>query len=331
MPAWAPLRLIAGTPSEWSAIETRVALWCSPVARRTSSSRGSGSSVTAAASDEQLVRRVAHRRHDDDQLRPARALAHDPPRDPLDSLGARDGRAAELHHDEGSGHAPHSSGGSRPADPPIPARAGPSSLSPLPPLVARVRWPSTACQLLKVRHCQQVRVTARVADRSDRPVAGTGVHGAGLARGSCPASMERASGNFASLCRTATGGDPHTVTPDAHSVHATRHLTRTRSRERPGSAGSASHRRTSRVPAGRTACRTGVRGPPRGAGSFACSTGQGSVQREPEFHPRSRAIACAEACLPVKPAEHRLHVRGNGLHLDHDERSMRWVEGEDVD
>ena len=33
----------------WSAIETRVALWCSPVARSTSSSRGSGSSVMPAA------------------------------------------------------------------------------------------------------------------------------------------------------------------------------------------------------------------------------------------------------------------------------------------
>ena len=50
MPACGPVRLIAGTPSEWSAIETSVALWCSPVASRTSSSRASGSSVMAAAS-----------------------------------------------------------------------------------------------------------------------------------------------------------------------------------------------------------------------------------------------------------------------------------------
>ena len=62
---------------------------------------------------QQLVGGVAHRGHDDDELRPARALAHDPPRDPLDALGARDGRAAELHHDEGSGHGRHSSGGLR--------------------------------------------------------------------------------------------------------------------------------------------------------------------------------------------------------------------------
>src|SRR3954462_12013953 len=49
MPAWGPVRLIAGTPSPWSAIDSSVALWCSPVASRTSSSRGSGSSVIAAA------------------------------------------------------------------------------------------------------------------------------------------------------------------------------------------------------------------------------------------------------------------------------------------
>ncbi len=49
IPAWGPVRLIAGTPSVWSAIETSVALCCSPVARSTSSSRASGSSVMAAA------------------------------------------------------------------------------------------------------------------------------------------------------------------------------------------------------------------------------------------------------------------------------------------
>src|SRR4029077_11896586 len=49
MPACGPVRLMAGTPRPWSAIDSRVALWCSPVASRTSSSRGSGSSVMAAA------------------------------------------------------------------------------------------------------------------------------------------------------------------------------------------------------------------------------------------------------------------------------------------
>ena len=49
MPACGPLRLMAGTPIACRAIETSVALWCSPVASRTSSSRGSGSSVMPAA------------------------------------------------------------------------------------------------------------------------------------------------------------------------------------------------------------------------------------------------------------------------------------------
>src|SRR5438552_2182310 len=49
MPACGPVNEIAGTPIAWSAIETSVALWCSPVASSMSSSRESGSSVTAAA------------------------------------------------------------------------------------------------------------------------------------------------------------------------------------------------------------------------------------------------------------------------------------------
>ena len=50
MPAWAPESAIAGTPRACRAIETRVALWCSPVARSMSSSRGSESSVMELAS-----------------------------------------------------------------------------------------------------------------------------------------------------------------------------------------------------------------------------------------------------------------------------------------
>ena len=49
IPAWAPVSEIAGTPSAWSAIDTSVALWCSPVASSMSSSRESGSSVIAPA------------------------------------------------------------------------------------------------------------------------------------------------------------------------------------------------------------------------------------------------------------------------------------------
>src|SRR6266550_4787948 len=49
MPACGPLNEIAEMPCACSAIERSVALWCSPVARRTSSSRSSGVSVIAAA------------------------------------------------------------------------------------------------------------------------------------------------------------------------------------------------------------------------------------------------------------------------------------------
>src|SRR3954454_15042236 len=50
MPAWGPVRLMAWTPIACRAIDTSVALWCSPVASSMSSSRGSGSSVIPAAS-----------------------------------------------------------------------------------------------------------------------------------------------------------------------------------------------------------------------------------------------------------------------------------------
>src|SRR4051794_25911364 len=50
IPACGPVSAIAATPNACRAIDTSVAAWCSPVASRRSSSRGSGSSVTAAAS-----------------------------------------------------------------------------------------------------------------------------------------------------------------------------------------------------------------------------------------------------------------------------------------
>ena len=60
---------------------------------------------------EELVRGVAHRGHDDDELGTVRALADDPPRDAPDALGVGHRRAAELHDDEGAGHGGHSTGG----------------------------------------------------------------------------------------------------------------------------------------------------------------------------------------------------------------------------
>ena len=104
MPAWAPVSEMAGVPIAWRAIETSVALWCSPVARRTSSSRESGSSVMRRGQLEQLVGRVAHRGHDDDQLRPGGTLAGDPPRHPADPVGIGERGAAELLDDERRRH-----------------------------------------------------------------------------------------------------------------------------------------------------------------------------------------------------------------------------------
>src|SRR4029453_8248580 len=49
---------------------------------------------------EQLVRGVAHRRHDDDEVVPGRALAGDAARDALDAIRIRDGGATVLLHDE---------------------------------------------------------------------------------------------------------------------------------------------------------------------------------------------------------------------------------------
>ena len=106
MPACGPVRLMAATPRAWRAIDTSVALWCSPVASRTSSSRGSGLVGDGRGEAQQLVGRVAHRRHDDDEVVAGRAFARDAPGDALDAVRAGDRRAAELLDDEGGGHSP---------------------------------------------------------------------------------------------------------------------------------------------------------------------------------------------------------------------------------
>ena len=102
MPACGPLRLIAGTPSAWRAIDTSVALWCSPVARSMSSSRSSGVVGDRGGQAEQLVGRVAHRRDDDDEVRAGGALAGDPPGHPPDPIGVGEAGATELLNDEGA-------------------------------------------------------------------------------------------------------------------------------------------------------------------------------------------------------------------------------------
>ena len=80
---------------------------------------------------EELVGGVAHRRDDDDEARPVGPLAGDAPGDALDALRAGDGRAAELHDDEGAGHGGNSSGGCgrTPRNSPAP-RVGPPCAPP---------------------------------------------------------------------------------------------------------------------------------------------------------------------------------------------------------
>ena len=58
----------------------------------------------AGGEAQELIRGVAHRGHDDDQVVAGRSLARDPPGDPLDAVGAGDRRATEFLHDEGIGH-----------------------------------------------------------------------------------------------------------------------------------------------------------------------------------------------------------------------------------
>ena len=58
--------------------------------------------AAARPSSSSVVSPIA--RHDDDEVVAGRALARDPPRDPLDAVGVGDGRAAELLDDEGGRH-----------------------------------------------------------------------------------------------------------------------------------------------------------------------------------------------------------------------------------
>ena len=59
---------------------------------------------------EQLVRGIAHRRDDDDEVVAGGALAGDPTRDPLDAVGVGHGGAAELLDDEGGRQVRHRRG-----------------------------------------------------------------------------------------------------------------------------------------------------------------------------------------------------------------------------
>jgi hypothetical protein len=100
MPAWAPVRLIAATPSAWSAMETSVALWCSAGRQQHVQLARVGLLVDRGGQRQQLVRGVAHRGDDDAQVGASGTGPGDPARDAADPVGVRHGRAAELHDDE---------------------------------------------------------------------------------------------------------------------------------------------------------------------------------------------------------------------------------------
>ena len=104
MPACGPVRLMAGTPRAWSAIERSVAALVLAGREQDVELARIGIVGDRGRQAEQLVGRVAHRRDDDDEVVAGRALARDPARDALDAVGVGHGRAAELLDDEGGRH-----------------------------------------------------------------------------------------------------------------------------------------------------------------------------------------------------------------------------------
>ena len=84
----------------WSAIDSSVALWCSPGREQDVELARIGLVGDGRGQAEQLVGRVAHRRDDDDQVVAGGTLARDPPGDALDPVGVGDRRATELLDDE---------------------------------------------------------------------------------------------------------------------------------------------------------------------------------------------------------------------------------------
>ena len=86
MPTWAPVKLMAGSPSAWMAMAIRAMEICSPVARSMSISRAGGCSLISLGQLDQLVGGVAAGADDDDDLVAGLLGADGPPRrrhDPL--------------------------------------------------------------------------------------------------------------------------------------------------------------------------------------------------------------------------------------------------------
>ena len=100
MPAWLPVNDRASWPMLRIAIASSAIEMRSPAVSSMSSSRGAGSSVTwcARSSSSSVVSPIAETATTTSL--PGLAGLDDALRDPLDALGVRDGRAAELLHDE---------------------------------------------------------------------------------------------------------------------------------------------------------------------------------------------------------------------------------------
>ena len=69
----------------------------------------------------------------------------------------------------------------------------------------------------------------------------------------------------------------------------------------------------------------------RVAEPFGRPAARGAGTRCARASPRSRGDVGRQPRLAIERPQHRLEVRHDGLDLDDEERSGRWVEGEDVD
>ena len=103
MPTWAPVKLMACSPSVWIAMAIRAMEICSPVDRSMSISRAGGCSVISLGQLDQLVGGVAAGADDDDDLVAGLLGADGPAGRRHDALRRRHAGAAEFLHDQRQG------------------------------------------------------------------------------------------------------------------------------------------------------------------------------------------------------------------------------------
>ena len=103
MPTWAPVKLMAGSPSSCMAIAISAMEICSPVDRSMSISRAGGCFADLAGQVDQLVGGVAAGADDDDDLVAGLPGADGPAGGRHDALGRGHAGAAEFLHDQGHG------------------------------------------------------------------------------------------------------------------------------------------------------------------------------------------------------------------------------------